>query len=160
MISLMIKTKYWLSVLAISVVLIAGSLAVSPIAIADDDDDDDEDDDDVGPAGPQVIVATSTNLKGSGDINCGSDKPFRVAYNMANAGNDERLTVTPSSGSSITYQFKVAGPDGFNGHTGVIYGDGTTVTSYQFQQTDVLGTNFLDAIVSIETSAGAAAFCS
>jgi len=37
----MIKTKYWLSVLAISVVLIAGSLAVSPIAIADDDDDND-----------------------------------------------------------------------------------------------------------------------
>ena len=34
------KTKYWLSILAISVVLIAGSLAVSPIAIADDDDDD------------------------------------------------------------------------------------------------------------------------
>ena len=32
--------KFWLSILAISVVLIAGSLAVSPIAIADDDDDD------------------------------------------------------------------------------------------------------------------------
>ena len=38
------KTKYWLSILAISVVLIAGSLAMSPIAIADDDDDDDDDD--------------------------------------------------------------------------------------------------------------------
>jgi len=38
----MIKTKFWLSILAISVVLIAGSLAVSPIAIADDDDDDDD----------------------------------------------------------------------------------------------------------------------
>jgi len=37
----MTKTKYWLSILAISVVLIAGSLVVSPIAIADDDDDDD-----------------------------------------------------------------------------------------------------------------------
>jgi len=33
-----------LSILAISVVLVAGSLAVSPIAIADDDDDDDDDD--------------------------------------------------------------------------------------------------------------------
>jgi len=41
----MIRTKFWLSILAISVVLIAGSLAVSPIAIADDDDDDDDDDD-------------------------------------------------------------------------------------------------------------------
>ena len=37
----MIKTKYWLSILAISVVLIAGSLAVSPIAIADDDETND-----------------------------------------------------------------------------------------------------------------------
>jgi len=45
----MTKIKYWLSILAISVVLIAGSLAVSPIAIADDDDDDDDDDgDDTG----------------------------------------------------------------------------------------------------------------
>ena len=40
------KTKYWLSILAVSVVLIAGSLAVSPIAIADDDDDDDDEGDD------------------------------------------------------------------------------------------------------------------
>jgi len=39
----MTKTKYWLSILAVSVVLIAGSLAVSPIAIADEDDDDDDD---------------------------------------------------------------------------------------------------------------------
>ena len=38
----MIRTKYWLSILAIAAVLITGSLAVSPIAIADDDDDDDE----------------------------------------------------------------------------------------------------------------------
>jgi len=43
----MTKTKYWLSILAISVVLVAGSLAVSPIAIADDDDDDDDGDDDL-----------------------------------------------------------------------------------------------------------------
>jgi len=41
----MTKIKYWLSILAVSVVLITGSLAVSPIAIADDDDDDDDDDD-------------------------------------------------------------------------------------------------------------------
>ena len=34
----MTKTKFWLSILAISVVLIAGSLAVSPIAIAQDED--------------------------------------------------------------------------------------------------------------------------
>jgi len=45
----MTKTKFWLSILAISVVLIAGSLAVSPIAIADEEDDDDDD-------GTNVIV--------------------------------------------------------------------------------------------------------
>jgi len=39
----MTKPKYWLSTLAISVVLIAGSLAVGPIAIAGDEDDDDDD---------------------------------------------------------------------------------------------------------------------
>jgi len=39
----MTRTKFWSSILAISVVLIAGSLAVSPIAIADDVDDDGED---------------------------------------------------------------------------------------------------------------------
>jgi len=38
----MTKTKFWLSLLAISVVLIAGSLAVSPIAFAGDDEDDDD----------------------------------------------------------------------------------------------------------------------
>jgi len=37
---LMTKTKYWLSLLAISVVLVAGSLAVSPIAFAGNDDDE------------------------------------------------------------------------------------------------------------------------
>jgi hypothetical protein len=38
----MIKTKYWFSVMAVSVVLLTGSLVISPIAVADDDDDDDD----------------------------------------------------------------------------------------------------------------------
>ena len=50
----MTRTKYWLSILAISVVLIAGSLAVSPIAIADDDDDDDDNDDNGGVPGVRM----------------------------------------------------------------------------------------------------------
>jgi len=54
----MTKTKYWLSLLAISVVLVAGSLAVSPIAIAEDDDDDDDDDFD------EIIVQETYNLAG------------------------------------------------------------------------------------------------
>jgi len=55
----MTKTKYWLSLLAISVVLVAGSLAVSPIAIAEDDDDDDGDDNE--------RVSVTTQLTNSGD---------------------------------------------------------------------------------------------
>ncbi len=54
----MTKTKYWLSLLAISVVLVAGSLAVSPIAIADDDDDDDSE--------GEFLIAESTLLAGLG----------------------------------------------------------------------------------------------
>jgi len=53
----MTKTKYWLSLLAISVVLVAGSLAVSPIAIADDDDDVEE---------GEFLIAESTLLDGLG----------------------------------------------------------------------------------------------
>jgi len=44
--SSIMRTKYWVSVLAVSVVLLAGSLAINPIAIADDDDDDDDNDND------------------------------------------------------------------------------------------------------------------
>jgi len=50
----MTKTKFWLSILAISVVLLAGSIAVSPIAIAGDDDDDDE----LSPVSLDVIEVT------------------------------------------------------------------------------------------------------
>jgi len=42
----MIRTKYWLSVLAISVILLTGSLANTPVALADEDDDDDDDEND------------------------------------------------------------------------------------------------------------------
>jgi len=51
----MTKPKYWLSILAISVVLLAGSIAVSPIAIAGGDDEDDDDDD-------EKIILTTEDL--------------------------------------------------------------------------------------------------
>jgi len=60
----MTKTKYWLSFVAISVVLVAGSLAISPIAFAGDDEDDEDDDD--GPAGlGQVPIGTVLSYAGS-----------------------------------------------------------------------------------------------
>jgi len=62
--NLMIKTKYWLSLLAISVVLVAGSLAVSPIAIAGDDEDDDDEDD---KASLDDVLAALGNLQSDVD---------------------------------------------------------------------------------------------
>ena len=61
------KTKYWLSILAISVVLIAGSLAVSPIAIADDDDDDDDDDEPAKRAFEFEGATSTIEMEGDGD---------------------------------------------------------------------------------------------
>ncbi len=74
----MTKTKFWLSILAISVVLIAGSMAASPIAIADDDDDDDDDDD--KPKRPkEVIVANTEPIPVTGSI---SSNPICPAENV------------------------------------------------------------------------------
>ena len=56
----MTKTKFWLSILAISVVLVAGSLAVSPIAIADDDDEEDDDKDDDKRKRPKEVIVANT----------------------------------------------------------------------------------------------------
>ena len=58
----MIKTKYWLSVLALSVVLLTGSLAINPIAIADGDDDDDDDDDKKKKKGAGAEIPISLGL--------------------------------------------------------------------------------------------------
>ena len=60
----MIKKTFWLSVLAISVVLLAGSLAVSPIAIAGDDEDDDDEDD---KASLDDVLAALGNLQSDVD---------------------------------------------------------------------------------------------
>ncbi len=81
----MTKTIFWLSILAISVVLIAGSLAVSPIAVAGGDDDDDDDDDGgaAGPPGPPG--ATGATGPAGAD---GADGALNF-YQKTNAGNAE-----------------------------------------------------------------------
>jgi len=70
----MIKTKYWLSILAVSVVLLAGSLAVSPIAIADDDDDDDDNGPTPPPASPPPLPPYASVVAGSESVTVGSEK--------------------------------------------------------------------------------------
>jgi len=79
----MTKTKFWLSILAISVVLIAGSLAVSPIAIADDDDDDDLDQFIAVLNGGQENPPTASNAFGVAHLTFNEDTSelcFSISY--------------------------------------------------------------------------------
>jgi len=57
----MTKTKYWVSILAVSVVLLAGSIAVGPIAIADPEGEDDPED--PGDPGPEDPVMEETKCE-------------------------------------------------------------------------------------------------
>jgi len=68
----MTKTKFWLSILAISVVLVAGSMAASPIAIADDEPDEDDEPE-------EVIVANTEPIPVTGSI---SASPICPAENV------------------------------------------------------------------------------
>ena len=63
----MTKTKYWASVVAISAVLVAGLLAVNPVAFAEDDDDDG--DGDTNGSSVSDFLPTM-QLRGSGTMNC------------------------------------------------------------------------------------------
>ncbi len=105
--------KFWLSILAISVVLIAGSLAVSPIAIADDDDDDDNDDID------QFIAV----------LNSGQENPptgsiaFGVAHLTYNEDTMElcfSISYNTVSGMETAAHFHGPAPPGVN--AGVLIG--------------------------------------
>jgi len=90
----MIKTKYWLSVLAISVVLIAGSLAVSPIAIADDDDDDDDDNEDLQLCPPNQVVV---GIDDDENIICGT-----VSVSTIDLSGDTPNLSTESGAQTVT----------------------------------------------------------
>jgi len=113
----MIKTKYWLSILAISVVLIAGSLAVSPIAIADDDDDDDDDDKIVitGTSGDEIIrlgdfgnfilCDRCIGLTVTGPVTGPFDAGFPV-------GTSERWIINPEAGDGVDDEYIINGNGG------------------------------------------------
>jgi len=118
--SLVTKLKYWLSVLAISVVLIAGSLAVSPIAIADDDDDDDDEttctgtllvaggpyDDVIVPAGASCIFASGVTVDGNVEVESGAsldDLFFGAAANTVNGD------INVATGASLHIHFMTVG---------------------------------------------------
>jgi len=102
----MTKTKYWLSIVAIAAVLIAGSLAVSPIAIASDEPDDDDDDDD-------------KNKKGNRN---------KQVYETS-------ATAEMLQGESISSiaQLRCRDGDWMNGNTGTLYADVTSEPSFEGQ---------------------------
>ncbi len=73
------KTKYWLSILAISVILVAGSLAMSPIAIADDPLDE---------ADFTLFTSRTDDF-----VTCSSDEPFIIHVMATNVGEPGGTTV-------------------------------------------------------------------
>ena len=133
----MIKTKYWLSILAVSVVLLTGSLAISPIAIADDDDDDDDDDRDdddeiviTGTTGREVIfVLESTNPinpANSGSIVCRPIGSCTVTGPVTGPTTQfilERWTINPGVGDGVDTKYKI---NGNGGNDFVSFADGTS----------------------------------
>jgi len=108
-----------LSILAISVVLIAGSLAVSPIAIADDDDDDDDDDkivitgtpgDDIiklNDNGNSIICLRCTGLTVTGPVTGPFDGPLSIP-------SSERWTINPEAGNGVDDKYIIDGNGGFD----------------------------------------------
>ncbi len=123
----MIKTKYWLSILAISVVLIAGSLSVSPVAIADGDDEIVI----TGTAGRDRIIVDETEGD-NGAINCrpddgsctvtgpvtqtstviwtinsGAGDGFDTKYVINGIGGPDFMTITDGSSSTDDDEFEI-----------------------------------------------------
>jgi len=106
---------------------------------------------------PQVIVAFSDNLTIL--IQCGSDEPFSVTYNIIMEGDNEFVTITPSSGGigsmTINQQLNATSGHGNDLVSGVLYGDGTTVSYYNFTSVNT----DTDAIIAVQTIASATASC-
>ena len=111
----MIKTKYWLSILAISVVLIAGSLAVSPIAIADDDDDDDDDDKIVITGTPGDDVIFILDFADSISCNCaGITVTGPVTGPFTNFIGFERWIINSGVGNGFDTKYEINGNGGID----------------------------------------------
>jgi len=125
----MTNTKYWLSIVAIAAVLIAGSLSVSPIAIADDDDDDDDKErvsvtTDIGyvplsPPNPGLQVTVLLDVTGSGTL-----RDVHVAATLPCGGPG----TAPAAGISIV-----------TGIAGVTIPPGTTIIGTPIDNTGFPG---------------------
>jgi len=128
----MTKTKYWLSILAISVVLIAGSLAVSPIAIATDDGEDkplffrwnpDDRSED-----PSNLIAISGSLIQQGltsNLTTDVQGEFEGLLKADSENNSETTVVTSVGTSTITTTVNAKSQDA-NDLEGEIQIDGDT----------------------------------
>jgi len=124
------KTKYWLSLLAISVVLVAGSLAVSPIAIADDDDDDDDNEADF-----TLFTSRTDDF-----VTCsGDDDPFIIHIMATNVGetDDTRVQVIFTDGDSIPFEVPDGTTVGFSQVAGTGEFDSTIIIDPEDNDGDV-----------------------
>jgi len=103
----MTKTKFWLSILAISVVLIAGSLAASPIAIASDEPDEDDEPE-------EVIVVNTEPIPVTGSISSSPICPAEnvqhwYSWNMTIGGDTQFIHPTLATlTTGILYNIKVS----------------------------------------------------
>jgi len=138
----MIKTKYWLSILAISVVLIAGSLAVSPIAIADDDDDDDDDNEIVitGSAINNHILVAENTIQCRPVGSCTVTGPV-TGPNPVLFGIRDEWKINPGAGDGVDTEYKING----NGATGnIIIADGTLSDNDKYEIENVADVAIFD----------------
>ena len=110
----MIRTKFWLSILAISVVLIAGSLAVSPIAVAGGDDEIVI----TGTTGTDLIIINEDPSPVFGAISC---KPL-MAGSCTVTG-----PVTQLSGSAIIWTYNSGAGNGFDDEYKIIGNGGSDI---------------------------------
>jgi len=106
----MTKTKYWLSFLAISVVLIAGSLAVSPVAFAGDDEDD-EGNEIIGTSklifGSCVISVPSTSPSGFQILSCSEVGVVLGDKVIANSNTDGCFDVIQATAQTDSILFVI-----------------------------------------------------
>jgi len=94
----MTKTKYWLSLLAISVVLVAGSLAVSPIAIAGEDEDDEDDDGGAGVLNQILTIVT------------GIEEDLQVKKSFFEVKNEVTFNFDPNMGKIFEIHIELVCP--------------------------------------------------
>jgi len=144
----MIKTKYWLSVLAVSIVLLTGPLAISPLAIPDDDEDDDDDDRDDDNGGSSGGTGPGIPISFSWDPNDTSSDPNNL---IIITGSFSRMGLLSDTTTDVSGEFQgalVGNPENVSETTvSTTAGTTTIVTTVKAQS---IGADPLTGSISID----------